>query len=44
MIGDRIGEMVWKGVVAKLRASIDYWLIAVSVVFFILAIWIGGSQ
>ena len=43
MIGERMGEMIWNGIVARVRGiAADYWLIAVALVLFVAGLWVGG--
>jgi|GEM_PF-2197317 len=45
MIGERMGEMIWHGIVEHMRGiAADYWLIAASLVLFVAGLWVGGWQ
>ena len=45
MIGERMSEMIWSGIVARVRGiAADYWLLAASLVLFVAGLWVGGWQ
>lgn len=45
MIGERTGEMIWRGFVERVRGiAADYWLIVASLVLFVAGLWVGGWQ
>lgn len=45
MIGERMGEMIWRGIVERVRGiAADYWLIAMALALFVAGLWVGGWQ
>lgn len=45
MIGDRMGELIGKGIKERVRKFVaDWWAIPVALAALAVALWIGGSQ